>query len=94
MEWKGTPKNKIAICRLVQNGYFTNTRGALWEVCSEVCPIYGSLPKTTAHLFYKCEEVKYKWIKAIRLLKASKMSYGRVNLAFDILVCAVVRHAP
>jgi hypothetical protein len=33
-----------------------------------------------------------RWIKAIRLLIASKMSFGRVNSAFDILACAVDMH--
>jgi hypothetical protein len=90
--WKGTPKNKICNMETRANGYFTNIRGALWGVCSELCPICGLLPETTAHLFFECEEVKYRWIKAIRLLRASKISFGRVNSAFDVLACAVDMH--
>jgi hypothetical protein len=77
---------------LIQNGYYTNTRGAVWGVCREVCPVCEIAPETIAHLFFECAEVKHRWIKAVRLLRASKMSFGRVNSAFDIVSVAVRKH--
>ena len=92
--WQGKthPRTKFVVWQLMQHGYYTNTRGAVWGVCREVCPVCEIAPETTAHLFFECAEVKHRWIKAIRLLRASKMSFGRVNSAFDIVSVAVCKH--
>jgi hypothetical protein len=92
--WKGKAHQptKFVTWQMVQNGFFTNTQGALWGVCTELCPICSRAPETTAHLFFECEEVRHRWIKTIRLLRASKISFGRVASAFDITTTAVHKH--
>ena len=85
-------RTKFVIWRLLQHGFFTNVRGAIWKVCEALCPICGQTGETIAHLFFECEEVKQRWVKAIRLLRATSMSLGRVNSAFQIIEAAVKRH--
>jgi hypothetical protein len=52
----------------------------------------GRVAETTVNLFFECAEVKLRWIKATRILKASKMSFRRVISAFDIIATAVQKH--
>jgi hypothetical protein len=62
--WKGLwngkahPQTNVYVRILKQNGYFTNTRRVLWGISSEICPMCGSLPKTTAHPFFECNADK------------------------------------
>jgi hypothetical protein len=91
MEWEVPSMNKV--CTLEANTtWFFQTQGALWKVTTELCPVCGRAPETTAHLFFECAEVKHRWIKAIRLLRASKMSFSRVDSGMDIISTAVSKH--
>jgi hypothetical protein len=92
--WNGKthPRTKFVIWRLVPNGFFTNTRGALWGVCTAMCPVCGLGPETTVHLFFECLEVKHRWVKAIWIIRNSQMSFGRVENAFQVVAVAVKKH--
>jgi hypothetical protein len=76
----------------MRNGFFTNTRGSLWGVCQESCPICGLAPETTAHLFFECPEVKRRWVKILRIIRNSEMAFGRVANAFELVAAAVRKH--
>jgi hypothetical protein len=77
---------------VIQNGYFTNSSGAVWGVCTEICPVCNAAPETTAHLFFECAEVKQRWIRVIRLLRSSNMAFESVDMAFAIIKKAVTSH--
>jgi hypothetical protein len=48
--------------------------------------------ETTAHLFFECLQVSHRWVKAISILRTSKMAFGRIVSAFDIVGVAVQMH--
>jgi hypothetical protein len=92
--WNGKThsRTKFVIWRLMKTGFFTNTRGALWGVSTETCPVCGVAPETTAHLFFECSEVKRRWVKAIKIIRRSQMAFGRVDNAFEVIAVAVKKH--
>jgi hypothetical protein len=92
--WAGTVhlRTKFVVWRITQNGFFPNSRGAVWGVCTNRCPICNNAIETTAHLFFECVEVRHRWVKAIRILRTSKMAFGRIVSAFDIVGVAVQMH--
>jgi hypothetical protein len=73
--WNGIShlRTKFLIWRVMQFGFYTNVRGALWGVSTELCPQCQKQAESTLHLFFKCPEVNLRWSKCADLLKGTTL---------------------
>jgi hypothetical protein len=80
------------IWRVVNHGFFTYSRGALWGKCSAKCH-NCSEAQTTAHMFFDCHYVQDRWRQLFQLFSNTSLSFGRPHAAFDVIQTAVQAHS-
>jgi hypothetical protein len=85
----GTTSCKIHNLGVIQHGFFTASRGALWKVCDSICPLCKSAEETTQHLFFHCVNVNTRWTSLLQLLDKTLLSFGDVQSPMDVICIAV-----
>lgn len=50
----GISRAKFMCWRVLQHGFFTNSRGAWWAACTDVCPRCKRSGENISHLFFGC----------------------------------------
>jgi hypothetical protein len=94
MVWLGFGHNrtKFIVWRLLHHGFYTNSRGALWKVCEETCPVCLGNAESTFHMFFLCPEVKQRWSTLLTLLSTTSMDFGPIHTPLDLLLAGVLTH--
>lgn len=71
----GLPRARLITWRIVQHGYYTNSRGAKWGAMANVCP-WCRLPcESIKHLFFECLEIQIRSAKIEALVYFSSLQH-------------------
>jgi hypothetical protein len=78
--WTGSshPQVKLLLWKLLHFGFFSNTRGATWEVCSASCPVCAAEDETILHLFFRCLHVRTHWQTILQCVAQTDLAFGRI----------------
>jgi hypothetical protein len=89
--WSGWahPRTKFLLRRLIQYGFFTQSRGAIWKVCTAQCPICCTSNETMFHLFFHCSFVYNRWRQIFHLLQGTSLNFDSVHTPLQLVHCAI-----
>jgi hypothetical protein len=96
--WGGRnhPRIKFLIWRVLSHGFYTNVRGAIWQVSNSTCEICQNADETISHLFFECNAVQQRWLQFLIMFNGTSLQFGPVQRPIDILNHAITNqdHSP
>lgn len=72
MGW-GLPGARLIAWRILHHSYFTNARGARWNVTQDICLVCNLPRESIQHLFFECKAVSCRWRDVATVVRHSPL---------------------
>lgn len=92
MDGRAHPQARLLIWRVLQHGYYTNSRGEVWMMCANICPTCLRGGKDTIHLFFSCPRLAPRWAQFLQYTTSTALNLGFRTFLFQLLIRAIQRH--
>lgn len=89
---RGHPGARLLIWRVIQHGYYTNARGAVWTVCTNICPICLWDGENTQHLFFECPRLASRWDELLQIIAHTCLDFCMGNSLFQKITTIIQWH--